>query len=466
MAFFKKAGAAILALTMSFSFVGCGGDNQEEKDDGLFGGLIDPDYVATGEGEKYLEGIMDSFVEANTITADFSFAMTQTEDGEQNTANITASCVMAKTENGYNVKAEGTASMTEGGETMSDPFKLYFVDGYAYEYDADEDAWDKELVEYDDYALILEQVYGFLQSEDVDGLYQTFGPYFEQLVEVKDNKIDLDLDAKPDLDNLINFAKNIKETDNAKTVIDNFLKAIGADITTSELFEEISDLGEMTVEELYEELNDLIKDLTGYTISELQQEILTFIQSQMPAPMQDYDDLENGGLTIFGILSTDIEQLIAPYKDMTVNDLLTAITGEPITLDAIVSVLDQTLKTMPAQELIEELEMDDFIETLRGLTINKMQAGVDVLFDNYKLQSITTSADVDFAVTDGDDTLAIVLDFDCSFVLSNQTTVITLPEMNYVYDEVCDMCGEGYGGRVEGFADYRELCYDCINAGQ
>ena len=483
---FQKVTAMLLGLTMSVSLFACGGEGSDssskgKEPDNILGVEL-PGNLEEGEGKQYLDGAVQAFKAANTITIEYTMAYTYSEtessplmaeaETESSSLDVTVKATLAKTDAGYNVSIDINATGSEDGEPFTEELKLAYIDGYVYNsdfnYDEDEGVWEEILwadlvnksstpdtynvdveegfVENQSPTPIYDAVTAFLTGElnDVDfsPIYDILGPVVEAFAFIENNEYKFNLDMKADVTTALQTLANMDWTQSIETYINGILQENGSDKTVKSILDEIGSYGVKTVGEVYKEFNDALKKETGKDLNGLKNELVSKLKNIDFTALEGYIPAETLAEildTINQIEATNFDEEIKPYEEMTIDELIPLITGSsaPNTLKSITDMAYESLKTIPLQQALYSMGMQeimDFAKEAKYITINDLSENLSIKFNGYKFSSLNFSAKVGGKYDNSSNVAAIVKtiinvtgEMSCKVNFSNQTTTLTPP---------------------------------------
>lgn len=510
MKFFQKAAAAVLALTMSFSLFACdgsgndseskenssssvstvdessegasegngdessesasednGGESSASADDsGNTSGGDDP--VEEGEGAKYLEGAIDALRESNTITLNFEFKATMVDPILEldDLAKIDIDCTFAKTEDGYNMHAQGTVGATGSKKTDPDSsvavyatenyseqvVDVYIVDGFLYAYDADE-GWSKENLEelfngedltaWSQVVIAsISMIYDTIFSEDADlsEVYEVLGPVLEEYCTIENDTYVFELDVKDEVNDALSYLANLDYTQTVETYLNDVLETLGAETTVKGILTDVAACGSITVGEIYESLNEILEEEIGMDVNGLKNEVvaqLNLYVENLPDAMPE-EVLAELQQAITMIEELDVDALVAEYADMTVDDIIRyymspGMIPEDSTgaLKQLTDMAYQTLSTTTLADVLAsaEIDVEALVKNCSTLSITDLGETLSIKFNNYKISTIDYSVKAGFIYNDE---VTMNSDFDASAsfkaAFSSEVTEIKLPD--------------------------------------
>lgn len=461
MKFIKKAVAALLGLTMSFSLFACGGESDTSSDatnSGPLSGLLGQGNLEEGEGAKYLEGIVDAVKEANTITLDFDFSYSMESSGKANgvspangdtvtvststmTVDVTLNCVFAKTENGYNASIKGNLTGTEDEYKYEEPVEMRIVDGVVYNYDSDDEIWESESFtdligeEGSQVYTVLETIYTALNSEEIDlsKVYAYLGPVLEQYCYISNNKYNFELDLKDEMNETLQYLANLDYNQTAEAFLNDVLKQLGAETTVKAIIDELASYGTYTVGDAYEALNEWLQQEYQTDANGLKNELVKEVETLL-AEFKDYiPPLEYVQISTYieQIKNANLDELITPYKDFSVDNLVTLATGNQFTsMENMLNYLHELLSSMTANDLLKGMGMNDFVEIVqefKDLSFTDYKQTFAMKFNGFKISSASETVKVGFTYdgTYGKAKLDVSESFELK--LSSATTTIEAP---------------------------------------
>lgn len=517
----KKVTATMLGLTMALSFGACGGSKKDDSNDWNPSNPNTPNGPSaglTGEGAKYMEGLVKAVREANTISVSTQFNMKfntvdktfgqqvydeyledyvldDYNDTQSTTANGNVTITIAKAGETYslsmtgNVQASNTYYVDSTNQTTDNtdmPLDIRIVGDYAYM--QQEGQWFKSPIDWEelmyDMALadtpaetILSEAYTMLMEGDLTEVYNLLGPIFEHtlMLDIQNQKYNFELDAAEAITSAIEYITTLDYNQTVIAYLDSILEQ--EDTSVEAILSEIAAKGTMTVKELYDEINKVLVQETGKDINGLKNEIVTKIDVNMLKDYVDEESFVEIQQAYNAIAGLNIETALADYMQLTINDLVTMLMAdeeseEPVEI-TLGMLAEQVISMMDSMTLTEMLGEDYFegLNEIKTLTLNELKQSVSIQFNGYKISSANYSQGVDFSFNGSEMSLVMDTDATVSISLSNQTTTIEAPEgaIDMPTDEgaiptgVCINCGnpnivyeyEGFGFCAECY----EICF-------
>ena len=463
---FQKVAAMLLGLTMSVSLFACGGsgdDSSKENGPDNILGIELPGNLEEGEGKQYLDGAVEAFKAANTVTIeytmDYSYSITENSpyvaeaETETMSMNLTVKATLAKTEAGYNVSIDVNATGSEDGELYTEELKLAYIDGFVYNsdfnYDEDEGVWEEiawaDLVNPDttlltyNYDLITAFLTGELNNVDFSSIYDILGPVVEALAFIENNEYKFNLDMKQDVTTALQTLANIDWTQSVEAFINNALKECGSDKTVKSILDEIAAYGAKTVGEVYQEFNKALKDETGKDLNGLKNDLVAKFKNIDFAAFENHILFSEVLAVINQIEAMDIDELIKPYEAMTIDELLPLVTGSPTTFKAITDMIYESLSTMTLEGALYSMnmiELRQFAQQAKYITVDDLSEKLSVKFQGYKFSSMNFQAKIGGKYDNTSDTTAgvktvasVAGEMSCKVYFDEVVTVITPPVM-------------------------------------
>lgn len=472
---FKKIAASLLALTMSASLFACGGSGDDSTPQG--GGLatLFPEgNLAEGDGAKYLEGAVDAFNEAETITIEVDLDTGSSTKAsspymeEPMTSNsamdVTFKATLAKTETGYNVAMEGNAVISRGGETITQPVKACIVDGFAYNYDYEEKTWEKASLEDimdtegNESLSELAELYNALTAEDADfsEVFAVLGPIVEQFAYIEDNEYKFQLDLKKDATDALNYLANLDYTQTLETYLNSVLTKFGSNKTVKDILDEVGSHGAYTVGEAYAALNEILVQETGKNVKGIKDELVAELKALDTSIFEEYlsaDEIAQFNAILTQIEGMDVDAFVQPYAEVTVDELLVMLLAaqsgdmeiyseastETISLKSITDMIYTSLKTQTLAQALYSMgmkEIMDVSEQAKYITVSDLSEKLSIKFKGFKFSSMTYQAKVGGSYDNSANTAAtakislnVTLEMSCKVNFSNKSTTITAPKV-------------------------------------
>jgi hypothetical protein len=469
---FKKVAASLLALTMSVSLFACGGEGNDSSSQGGLAGLFPEGNLPEGDGAKYLEGAVDAFNEAETITVeiDLDTGSSSTQNTPYYKEPITSNSVMdvtfkatlAKTENGFNVAMEGTANSVQNGETISEPVKMYIVDSFAYNYDYEEKTWDKASLEDildtegNEAMAALAEIYATITAEDADfsPIFDVLGPIVEEFAYIEKNKYNFTLNLKEDANKALTYLANMDYTQTLETYLNSVLTEFGSEKTVKDILDEVGSYGAYTVGEAYADLNEILVNETGKNVKGIQAELVAKLETLDFSLFEEYisaEELEQFNAIIAQIKATDVDALIQPYAEVTVDELVVMLMAsqggdmdayaeapmQTITLKSLTDMIYTSLKTQSLQQTLYSMGLAEIMqvsEQAKYISVSDLSEKLSIKFDGFKFSSMEYEAKVggSYNNTAGANTASISanisMSLSCKVNFSKKATTITAPK--------------------------------------
>ena len=519
----KKVTATMLGLTMALSFGACGGGKKDDSNDWNPSNPNTPNGPSaglTGEGAKYMEGLVKAVREANTISVSTQFNMKfntvdktfgqqvydeyledyvldDYNDTQSTTANGNVTITIAKAGETYslsmtgNVQASNTYYVDSTNQTTDNtdmPLDIRIVGDYAYM--QQEGQWFKSPIDWEDVEMslglydtpavaILSEAYTMLMEGDLTEVYNLLGPIFEHtlMLDIQNQKYNFELDAAEAITSAIEYITTLDYNQTILAYLNSILVEAGAETTLEEILRDVATKGTMTVQELYNALNEALVEETGKNINGIKSELLAQIDINEFKGYVDEETFAQISQMYTMLSELNIETELAPYMSLTINDLVTMLMAdeeseEPVEItlgmlvEQVISMMDSmTLKDMLGEDYFEGLN------EIKTLTLNELKQSVSIQFNGYKISSANYSQGVDFSFNGSEMSLVMDTDATVSISLSNQTTTIEAPEgaIDMPTDEgaiptgVCINCGNpNIVYEYEGFgfcAECYEICF-------
>ena len=496
----KKIFVILLTVSMIFGLVSCfnPGNNNEHtvhtdtnKDglcdgcQGLFVDYSEPTLV----GKALKHSVEKQFSEAKSLKIDFQLRFVQDEeswsfkevyDSEQdicveteevdhqasyNEVITNIEILLSIGDDGVDAKMTATTKMRSSADaefTVNDPETVYIIDGYTYSLLKD-GYYEKGEVVHEDLSNILEQ-FGDVSIDDEkkNELLEALSVEIATVFNIKDNKGSFSFDAKPGLDKVLNYLKNLDlENDTVEKLLDDILKEISPDLTSAEIVDELERIAGLTVTQALDELDAWLTENHDTTLQGIYNSVLadedTYAAIEQLVAMANEldpafaDDKEALDAIMAEIKAFDIRTAVEEMeiKDVVLFDIIASIlppvstdpeTNEPVYItkdeafEAVRSFLDITLK-----EFEETADMTLF-STLKKLasavTLNKLNGKLDLNFVGaLELSSVVAELnfdiDIDVAseVEGKNNHMGFILEADLTlYDISKETAPITLPE--------------------------------------
>ena len=419
MKLWQKTAATVLALSMSFSFVACGGTDSTGNQSGTSGGTsggANGSYTA----EQYVDAAIAQLEKANTVTFTVTTTNVQsapeTDEAEAfySETKSVAAITLAKTTDGLDIKTETEVSSRESATaefTVMYTQTMYVLDDYAYYSDGEE--WYKD-------ESIFWETFGLEAAPDLD---EAIGTISEGYVELKTVLQEL-LSQKPTLENgklggsvdfkdqanaVYDFIDGIDpETDTIEGLVNEILVKVNPALTVESVLNAVVTYSEYTVKQVYDAINALLFTEYQTNLQAIKDELFAneefvalLTETGMPAEM------------LQSVKEMKLDDLVTQYKDMTLNQILEMlVAGEQSSPDA-----EGGAATMNATEGEEgeTTETPTFTEQFIAMLNGYIQAPLKTLFaSDEEYESFATTLSMMKGIEVKNLSMAYELDFGSS----------------------------------------------------
>lgn len=379
----KKIFIILLTISMLFGLVSCfnSENNNEhtvhtdENKDGLCDGCqgIFVDYSEpTLVGKALKRSIEKQFDEAKSLKIDFQLRFVrdyeswnfeeyydsdlgtwvETEEIEHDTeytegiANI--EILLSIDDDGVDAKMTATPKSRNSATeefTIEDPETVYIIDGYSYSPSID-GYYRKDSAIPENLTNILEQLGDFsIDDEKKNELLEALSIEVATIFNIKDNQGSFSFDAKPGIDKVLNYLKNLDmENDTLAKVLDDVLKEISPDLTTAKIVDALESVAGSTVTEVLDELDRVVCNTVVVTPEGLDDGLA----ENRPTTLQDIYDYIIADPDVYSI----IEALVA-----MANDLDPAFADDKEAIDAIMA----EIKAFDIRKAVEDAGIGDTV---------------------------------------------------------------------------------------------------------
>ncbi|MBQ8428538.1 MAG: hypothetical protein IJX30_00350 [Clostridia bacterium] len=511
----KKVAATLLGLTMAFSFGACdflgiGGKTDSSDSNGWENSSPDGNDGATGEGVKYLDGIVKSLKEANTLTInvdvvnDVNYVESDGNYADCTNADITLQ--LAKVNDSYNVYFNALVENVYGEETYTDTVEAYIISDAIYVLEDGEEegsGWTKQAFNWETAlglndveagtegapaaTTMIQQMLGQLATGDTTALYNALGVIFEQtvLIDIKNQTYNFELDLANPINAGIEYLNNLDLTQSVTAYVDGILENVNADVTVKDILEEVATSGTVTVQNIYNTLNTAIQENANMDIDGLKNEVLNKLDLSMYETMIDAETFAEISQMITTLKETKVSELLADYMAVTVDDLLAMYMGEGATTETLAAQIEAMLTDMTIGNVLDmicaemgenyDYETDtyipytfqDVLAAINGLDLRTLKEDVGVQFNGYGVKKVTYGFEMDATYTAAYYTQTIKNSQLVTIVASDEITSLIAPtdyeliegDFSFVAKDkvtviMCAKCGAEY-------IYCEDLCYDC-----
>ncbi len=520
MKLWKKTATFLLCLGFAVSAVGCdiGGKDSTTENSSPTESSVENNSSSGTETSKDPLTLVDVLSTAKSALVEFDVALdvstwqvNDTDDGlEQVQINVSASVdmVVSETADG-DVAAKITANLSPDYTSPSIAYTLYYLDGLMYSYNGTvctalpyniADMLVGMGITPEQTQAIMDEVLAALENEGVtsDSINGAIMDIFGTDPILENGAMLLVLDAKQPINAVLEYLNGWTEDITLGEAV-NELLAIGAadgetPVTYDTLFEQLAtqDIGSITVGGLYTGLNGLVFTNTGKDIQEWKDELIAnedvlaaLTAMEMPAE------------TITAIADLDIETALEEYKDLTVDDLLAALTasdeplpeGEqytPLTVDDILSNLKSLMDTVTMGDIfvalgvVDETQVETFFTAWKeatGFRFNTFASKTGLHYDKQNNvdgivfgEEISLAGKVTFYSSTGVSLgqKDVSMAFEADLVIgqfSSEIVSIALPENAKIMytcgncGQVCEADGITYDDETSVY-----ICDDCVAA--
>ena len=483
----KKVAATLLGVTMAFSLGSCGllgGGKEDSSKDWNNSGPNGPgSTTVTGEGAKYIEGIADAILEANTISMNVSFDVSFSEVdktyGKEVTDEYTSDSYIDSWNDSVDGSANGNVTITaaKAGETYSLSMTgnvSYNSVYYDYDYEAgnydeqvkiteqenialdiriigdmgymlnpEDNKWYKAPIDWEDLMYdmaladtpvnsVLGMIYTILAEGDLTEVANLLGPIFEQtlMLDIQNHKYEFEWDIAEDYNAVVGYLTDLDYTQTLTAFLNSILKE--EDTSVEEILGEIAAKGTMTVQELYNELNKALVEETGKDINGLKDELIAKIDLNQFKDMMEQETFEEIQQSVAMIAEMKVEEMLADFMPLTLNDLVTMMYADeelssPITLEMMKDEVLAMLNSMTLADALGE-EYFEALNELKALNLDELEENLCIQFNGYKISNVSYDMDMDFDYENEETSMAVDSSVSVAINLSQETTSIVAPE--------------------------------------
>ena len=495
MKFWKKTTALLVCLSMSISLCAC--DSNGDKNNSNQWGNSTPTPItpivpgggsSEGQGEKYLNGIVNTLKNAQTITVHIEYETIENskdldygiqnddwyddyDDSYNDYDTFEANVTMTKAGDYYNLMIIGTESgryeETNGdyGYSYDNVVQAYIIDEYRYEYNDFSQQWVKypmdweKMLEFDDddvENIILGQLYNALMTGDLSVITAILGPILDQTlhVDVQNNTYQFNLDAAAEIQKAKDLINNTDYNQPAESFVNTFLADNGYATTVENILEEVDMRGGNTLSQVFDEIDNDFKRQTGMGLDEIKDKLIAQINYTLLAKacgeyagdvFEVIDTLKEISVKnvffsyLSEYLSYDFNLEIAKdvLPNYTINDLLVDILGENNEgvnedLDVCTDSLLNALREMTLEEFIRETCGNYFFENelweINEYTFRTFEEKLAIKFDGYKMNNLQYDVQANYNWTDEDWRDDCIYNLHLTVQMSKTPTEIKAPE--------------------------------------
>ena len=474
MKFLGKLATAVLSLSFCFSAFGCV-DPTFPDSSGNNGESSNNQEQQSTVGTSLTNAIIGQLKDANTLVITLSAIDEETfvsklDETESYTAKevFENQVTFAKTESGYNLKAVKTEKSYEDGreifgtEEDAKPKTSYVIDGIAYDYEENLQAWTYNPYEKQK-TVDFSAISNMLTTDETAQLKALFAEALGTVYEIDSKSISLGVDWKDQANALIDYAAALDiDTKTVESLLNDALALIDEELTVTSILAEIASIDDKTVDDALTAIDGFLTEQADTTLQGLKDELLA--DERVIALLKT-----EGGMTdedVQAAKDLQLDEALAEYKDVLLDEIVynfvaPYVFGEfdpetqtyaafleqletapeeivSLGVDSFISYLTnalvpQTLTTTLAELIGDEDQIEDIKFTLdmfNTVNVNEMKATVDVAFDNYfAIEDLAAYAGFE-TVSDTDEytmTTKMSVHFTVDSI-SSQTTEIALPE--------------------------------------
>ena len=448
----KKILILLFVLILAFSLFACDdgetadlnndkGENGENEnldkdtnDDGENDGQSQTGKPNGNSGLALVKAVIAQFENSASLKVEFSTDVVMSSDSwDENGENYKSSmhgvtvytATVAKTENGYNLKVDSMVKTDNGsGERVEEiDGVIYFVDGFLYVYNQEDNSYDVTEIGMADTGEIDAAIAQFeqemdLSTDEVNSLLEAFGVEVISAFNIISGKGSVSANFKPTLDAILGYIGGLDvETKTVEGVVNDILALIDEDLKADMLVDSLAGAFSVTLEEYLISVDEALVSECGMTLQEFYQAIVTdqgfksyLVSTLLESGMSQADiDAYINSLAKFNIN----EAIPDEYKKMTMYELTLMLIEkmygvqepdgdvvvceanqeEKPTLDEVVamvkSVLGMTLKEV---EETADIPISNIVYFAKCLTIDAFDYKIDIkLTDVLKIDAVTIS---------------------------------------------------------------------------
>ncbi len=496
MNFWKKTVATVLCFGMSFSMAACKtqGDSGESSGVESSSGVLTPveaesffDVLSTAKSAK-VEVELDSEVKSVWDNGEGGF------DWEKQTVEMSMEILVSENaEGGVNAKIVTVSSgksldsdgVTSDGDALTQTFYALNNDLYTYSLNDDGtgyylrsskplDAWLAETgVDVEEIQTTLDAVYAEIKNAgfSAEDLFESLEGAFRASAKVEDGILMTSLDASKGVNAVLKYLGELEETTIVGDVVNDVLGLLDENLTYTDILDEISPLGLMTVSEAYAELDEAFEAEAGCSIQEYKDLMIV-----TPTVRSALEDLGFSSEDIQTIAAFDIQKdFLDTYGAYTINASIVEMFDLEDAPEDLVGEVCKTAKEYLSTTTLGQLETDlnadglvEFAQACGLFTFNTLEGKFGVAYDkDYKVQKGVFAFNTDFEMTQtatgtGDailtdkNTVKISVKVTISEI-SRETLTIALDD-NLKIVGLCEDCYTNWLQTDSNIA-YREDCY-------
>lgn len=442
MKFLGKLATAVLSLSFCFSAFACVDPTSPNSSGNDSGNSSNQEQQQPQVGTSLTNAIIGQLEAANTLV--ISFVTEESESYKETPSTLDynepldyseknsteATFTIAKTETGYDLKAEFVDKEYGDGELLYESLSaVYVIDGISYQYEEDLDVWTYNPYNTSTTAFDVNEIFDMITAEESEELKNLLSQAFEAVYEIDSNSISLGVDLKDSANSLIDYAASLDlETKTLESVINDALAVIDEDLTVASILAEIKTLDDKTVGDALTAIDEFLTEEADITLQGLKDKLL--------ADERVISLLETeGGMTeeeIQELQALVLDEALADYKEILIDqivfELVTSLAGdgeeepttyeefllelkeeagEDIQADSFISYLtDFVCPIFLSPTLAEIIDDEDeaaaaqeALNELKNVQFNELKSTIDVAFDNYyAIKNLEMYAGLEYAI--------------------------------------------------------------------
>ncbi len=497
-----------------------------------------------GDGAKYLSGLVSSVSNAQTLEMSVEFLMDyqmidrtfgtyvygdsysyydDENDSQKMYASANFAVTLTKADPFYNVHLKGSIEALEeyyeywnDNALVSDSeigeVEVYVIGETVY-YRAQENGevsspWYKQTFSWEEILesvkgdeevsgsmAMLEDLYNQLVNGDVNKIYNLVGPLFEQTmnIDLQNQTYGFQMDVANDVNTALDTITGLNYYQSLTEFTNYVLAELDAEVTLDDIFAEVITYGDITVREVYNQLNQVLQTETGMNVNELKNyvisETLATVDLEMLKNYIPESDLAMITDVIAQIQNTNVEEILQPYMDLTVDDLLAMMLApadpdveyapeQTPTVESLINNWSAMLNEYTLYDVLNSAtdgDFDEILEVLNGIHVDALEQNASVKFSGYKVSDIHYDAAENVTI-DLPSTIYVKAETKIEFSVSLKNTPVTFTAPEGAVDasgnqggnqgspatERCVNCGSNVNLTYFSQLDVY-FCADCIS---
>ena len=380
-----------------------------------------------------IDAALEKFLtDAKSFTLNVSYENRRRILTEVELQKTNGSMTLSKTESGFNAIIDLTTEYIDTKNKIEETWEIdaYLIDGFAYTYDAEKNAYVKAEANLEEllmqYGLSMEQVENIVEEaaaifgdEETDAS-SMLGQIVREFGEIKQtsNSVSLTFDAESDVDAVIEYIYSLDKTMRVKDLIDAYLVQYNPVIDTEFILEQLGRLGKTTIAEAVESADAILQNVFGTNLQAVKDKMVAIpaVRDGLLEQMSEEKYQE--------LVALDFSEFVQRNGEITLDELAQMYTeDETVTFKSFFTELTEKLETYTIADLGDEAVA--LLTLLQTLVCEDLSGGYTMTFDGQELIGCSVEYNVSFGISTNKETVAYKVTLDD---VSTEERTIALPE--------------------------------------